>query len=295
MTLIGGIDAGGTSMKLATAIPDGEIIASHRVPTGEPGATLAQVRNWFASQPPIDGLGVAAFGPIRVDRRAPDYGHLLVTSKPGWSHFDLGDALRPITPGPIAIELDVTGAAIAEHQVGAGQGIANFAYVTVGTGVGMGLLAEGTPFPSALHPEAGHIFARRHPADADFAGTCPHHGDCIEGMMSAAAIRARWGVGAEAFDDDHAAWPVLGHYAGALAHAAILVAGVDRVAFGGGIGSRPILARWAIEAFEALVGPYRSVIDARGTAADMIVPASLGDRSGLIGALILAERALHAL
>lgn len=291
MTLLGGIDAGGTTFKLVIGRGPDEVMAEHRVPTTTPDETIAAVRSWFAAQPAISSLGIGAFGPLGLDRTSSDYGHILITTKAGWSGTDLLGALRTITSGPTSIDLDVVAAALAERAQGAGRGIDSFGYVTVGTGIGMGLIVKGVPVGGRTHPEAGHIFVPRASGDDGFAGACAHHRDCVEGLACAAAVRARWGD-PESLGDEHPAWGILGHYLGHLAHAAVMLTGADRIALGGGIGARPILAYHAAKTLERLVGSYDSITMPRGGPAAMIVPAMLGSRSGEVGALLLAERAL---
>lgn len=290
---LGGIDAGGTTFKLMIGTGPDLIEDEHRVPTTRPAETLAAVAAWFAARGPIDAIGIGSFGPVVSDRSSADHGRLLITPKPGWSHVDLVTPLRDALNVPITLESDVVAAAMAEQAWGAARGCRATAYVTIGTGVGVGMLVGGQPAHGLMQAEGGHIFVPIAPVDRAFAGACSHHGACLEGLVSAAAIRARWQCGAEQLADDHDAWRVLGHYVGHLAHLCVMLAGVDRVVLGGGIGTREILAHRARQTMGDLIGTYTSVTAARGGPTGIITPAALGTRSGALGALLLARDALE--
>ncbi|WP_171012735.1 MULTISPECIES: ROK family protein [unclassified Sphingomonas] len=282
-----GIDAGGTSFKLAVASGLDTILAETRIPTTTPAETLARAGRWLAEQGPLAGLGMGAFGPVGIGPGA-SHGRLFVTPKPGWSGVDLIEPLARHVDAPIALDTDVNVAALAEQRLGAGQDVESFAYVTIGTGVGLGLVVGGKAARSRLHPEAGHIFVPHHPARGEFPGACALHGDCVEGMACSAAITARWGVSPDQLPDGHPAWDMLGHYLGHLALNAVLVAGVDRVILGGGIGTRPILAAQVTRSLSRLIGGYGAIAEARGGVETMVRTAALGPGAGTLGALLLA-------
>ena len=192
-TALGAIELGGTRVRCAWGTGAGEVLGFDEGPTGTPEATLARVRAFFASAPAIAALGVAAFGPLELDPEAPRWGHVLATPKPGWSGTPLGPRLREALGVPVALETDVNAAALAEAAAGAARGADPAAYLTVGTGIGLGVVAAGRALHGLLHPEAGHLRLRREPDDG-FAGSCPLHGDCWEGLASGPAVAARWGA-----------------------------------------------------------------------------------------------------
>lgn len=289
--LLGAIEAGGT--KIIAAI--GSAAASRatiRIPTGEPGAAVAAIARFFAGQAePPAAVGVASFGPIDLDRASPGYGHLLKTPKPGWEGFDLAGRLGEVLGVPIALETDVNAAALAEARIGAGAGRGDLAYVTVGTGIGVGLIVNGAPVHGIAHPEGGHLRPRRHPAHQGFAGICPFHGDCLEGLASGPAIAAAWGQPAESLAPDHPAWTVEADYLGQLCTDLILLLAPATIVLGGGVMEHagllaPIRARTA-----ELLGGYGRASDAAALARRIVAPGS-PQAPGLAGAYLIAGERL---
>ena len=198
--LFGGIEAGGTKFVCVVGNGPHDIIDRRRIDTTDPEGTLQECLGFFGSHRGIVAIGIASFGPLELRRSHPDYGRITTTPKPGWSGTDL---IRPFAEQlgvPIVIDTDVNGAALAEVRWGAASGLRNAVYVTVGTGVGGGAVVDGTPVTGLVHPEMGHVSISRLPGD-DFAGVCPFHGDCFEGLASGPAIEARWGRPAELAED----------------------------------------------------------------------------------------------
>jgi fructokinase len=290
---VGGIDAGGTSWRCAIFQGHDNLIARTSFPTTTPEETLAKAIGFFNEQAAqghaVKTIGMACFGPLGVNKAKANWGHILATTKPGWSHTDVAGILARGTNCAIALETDVTAAAFAERAWGAGRGVDNLAYVTVGTGIGAGIIVDGRPIHGAMHPEAGHMRAPRHPDDASFMGSCPFHGDCIEGLASAPAIKERWSIDAADIPDDHPAWDIQAHYLAHLAVNLVLTTAVQRVIFGGGVCARPgLVTKVAVKA-KALLGPYGTA--GEGGAGFEIVPAGLGLDAGLMGAIWLASQA----
>ena len=149
----------------------------------------------------LDALGIASFGPVELRPEHPAYGCITVTPKAGWSGADVVGPFRAALGIPIAFDTDVNGAALAEGRWGAARDVGSFVYLTLGTGIGGGAVVEGRVVRGLVHPEMGHVPVPRRPGDA-FAGVCPFHGDCLEGMASGTAIGARFGRRAETFDDE---------------------------------------------------------------------------------------------
>jgi fructokinase len=236
----------------------------------------------------VDTIGVACFGPLGVNPAQANWGHILSTPKEGWSHTDVAGTLARGTGCAIALETDVTAAAYAERAWGAGKGFDDIAYVTVGTGIGAGIIVGGRPIWGAMHPEAGHMRAPRHPADPSFDGVCRFHGDCIEGLASAPAMKARWKMDAADIPDAHPAWNIQAHYLAHLAVNLVLTTAVRRVIFGGGVCARPGLVAKVDTLAKDLLGPYG--IAAPGGPGFDVVPAGLGLEAGLLGAIWLAQQ-----
>jgi fructokinase len=287
----GGIDAGGTSWRCAIYEGQSKSIARVIFPTTNPVETLARAIGFFQEQAAlghkIQAIGVACFGPLAVNKADPKWGRILGTPKACWAGADVAGALAAGTGCKIEIETDVTAAALAERAWGAGQGLDDVAYVTVGTGIGAGILVNGRPIRGALHPEAGHMRVPRHGNDTAFGGVCAFHGDCIEGLASAPAIKARWGMDAADLPDDHPAWDIQAHYLAHLAVNLVLVSAVRRVIFGGGVCARPGLIDLVAAKARTLIGPYGTA--APNGAGFEIVPAGLGLDAGLLGAIWLAS------
>ena len=293
--VVAGIELGGT--KLCLVVGRGrEIIESRRLPTGLPGESLpvaaAQLEAW-RTRHDAQALGIASFGPIAIDANAAEFGHILSTPKPGWTGTDIVGALAGGFGNRLAIHTDVTAAAMAEGRWGAAQDLRDFVYVTVGTGIGMGVIAGGKPLTGTMHPETGHVRVRRVPGDR-FAGTCPFHGDCLEGLASGSAIAARCGRDATALGPDDPSWAFV---ADALAEAfasMFLTLSTARIIVGGGVGlGQPQLLPDVRRRVVAKLAGYLPFIDDQAIAT-RIVPAALGSDAGPLGALALATTALPA-
>jgi fructokinase len=292
MEKYGGIDAGGTSWRCAIYDERQSPIARLSFPTTTPEETLNKAIAFFTEQADlghsVKQIGLACFGPLGVNPSESNWGQILTTPKLGWSGTDVAGILARGTRCTIKIETDVTAAAFAERAWGAGQGLDDVAYVTVGTGIGAGIIVNGAPIWGAMHPEAGHMRVPRHADDLDFKGVCSFHGDCIEGLASAPAILARWAVDAADLPDHHPAWDLQAHYLAHLAVNLVLIAAVRRVIFGGGVCARPGLIDLAAAKAKALIGPYGTAAPA-GVGFD-VVPAALGLEAGLLGAIWLAQQ-----
>lgn len=292
----GGVDAGGTNFHCLVARSPGEILAETAIPTRDPQSTLAGVAGFFRRQLAqgcaLGGIGVACFGPVDVSANSPSRGRILKTPKVGWSNVNVAAALETLGL-PVWMETDVNAAALAEGEWGAAQGARDFAYVTVGTGIGVGVVVSGAPVHGVLHPEGGHLRAPRHPED-DFPGVCPFHGDCIEGMASAPALRARFGADPAALPNDHPAWEMEAHYLGHLADALLMLLAPSRIVFGGGVMLRAGLVERVRAVLSQLAGGYDSALSRCGGSGGLIAPAALSERAGALGAILGAARSLSA-
>lgn len=293
---IAAVEAGGTKVVAALCDADGTPLEQARIATRDPQATLAEVRDFLDAAQHRHGTaqacGVASFGPLTLDPGAADFAHLRRTPKAGWSGTDLRAMLPAnLRAAPLAIDTDVNAAALAEQRHGAGRGLASVAYVTVGTGIGVGLVLDGRPVHGLLHPEAGHLWPRR-AADDPFPGACPFHGDCVEGLASGPAIEARWGAALDALPPDHRAFDLQADYLGQLAAQVILLAAPERLVFGGGVmAQQALFPRLRARAQHWLGGYVDSPLLSRD---DFIVPPALGTASGLRGAFELGRDALQA-
>ena len=289
-----GVELGGTK-SIAVLAREAEIVDQVTFPTSEPDETLDalsdRLRDW-AGACAFSGLGIASFGPIRLDAAAPEYGRMYATPKPRWSGAPVAEALTVGLECPWLIDTDVNGAALAEYRWGAGRGTTSLCYVTVGTGVGGGLVMGGRPVHGAMHPEIGHLRLRRLAGDR-FAGACPFHGDCVEGLVSGPALAARFGCDPRRVPDQDPRWEAVASDIAELAAAILLTTAAERILIGGSVG----LARVALlDRARALLverqGAYLPFLDAGAAQAIMRTP-ELGGKAGPLGAIALAMAAFE--
>lgn len=289
--LIAGVELGGTKINCILARGPDSIEDEVQIPTTAPEQTLAAVEAVLDRWRGFAGLGIASFGPISIDRSSRSYGHITATPKPGWADSDIAGRLARRTGVPTGFHTDVVGAALAEARWGAAKGLADLAYVTVGTGIGVGLIAGGRPVDGLTHSELGHIRAARYPGDA-WPGTCPFHGDCLEGLAAGPAIAARAGKRADTLAFDDPTWDIVAHALGQLLHTLVLTGVPRRIVMGGGVmvGTAHLFPRVRAAMATSLAGyvslPEVAQVDA------YVVPPGLGDRAGPLGAIVLGEQAL---
>ena len=289
-----GLELGGTKC-IALRAEGQRILDSVSIPTTDPDTTLGAVDElfdrWRRERRP-DALGIASFGPAAVDRRRSDWGFVLNTPKPGWSSTDIAGRYRRLLDVEVGFDTDVNAAALAEARWGGAIATSCNAYVTLGTGIGVGCVVRGNPLHGWLHPEFGHLKARRMPGD-HFKGNCPFHGDCIEGLISGPAIAARSGMPGERIEDSHPVWNGVVHDLGELLVGLILAVSPERISLGGGIAcARPWLAERARRAVIASLGGYLG--DLPKDIDTMIEIATLGSRAGPLGAIALGMTASAA-
>ncbi|OSZ70842.1 fructokinase [Sphingomonas sp. IBVSS1] len=284
--LLAGIEAGGTKFVLAVGHAPDAITARHVIPTRTPAETLAEASAWFAAQGAIAAMGIASFGPVALDRASPRWGHITNTPKPGWADCDLAGHFARSLGVPVGFDTDVNGAALAEAWLGAGRDAGSLAYVTIGTGVGGGLILDGQLVHGAAHPEMGHMLPRRPANDADFPGICPHHGDCLEGLVCGPAIIARWGQPLSGLPADHPGHAIIADYLAQLCHTLIATTAVEIIVLGGGVMNTPGLIDRVRARTDTLGNAYFP-----GTGRHRILPPALADNSGITGALLLAQAA----
>ncbi|WP_295531413.1 ROK family protein [Novosphingobium sp. Chol11] len=286
-----GVELGGTKC-IAVVAQGRDILAQAQWPTGkDAAATLNAVADWLIAakaEHGFDALGIASFGPLCLDCHSADFGKILNTPKPGWAGVDVVRALSGQLGVPVCFDTDVAGAALAEGLWGASVGCGVHVYLTIGTGIGGGVVIGGKPLHGAVHPEIGHIRVRRAVGDA-FAGSCPVHGDCLEGLASGPAIALRAGRPAETIAPTDPVWDNVAHELAELMQMLILTLSPHRIVLGGGVGygQSHLLVRVRKAAAEALNAylPGQTVADLER----VIVPAGLGAEAGVFGALALAQ------
>lgn len=282
--LYGLVEAGGTKFVLGVASDKDNIIATTRIPTTTPSETITAMCEWFAAQGKIDAVGVASFGPLDLDKSSATWGYITATTKPHWSNTDIAGPLKAALGCPVAIDTDVNGAALAESIWGTGQGQRSVLYFTVGTGIGGGAVIDGRILQGLSHPEMGHIRLPRHADDHDFAGACPFHGDCLEGLASGPAIIARWGASLSKLPADHPAHRIIAYYLTQIVVTMQAIFEPDRIIFGGGVMATPgLIDNVRSQAAELGKGYFK------GDPTEVVQLPGLGDKAGLLGALALAQ------
>jgi fructokinase len=290
--LFGAIEAGGT--KFVCAVGTGpEDIRTTRIPTTTPEKTVNQAVGFFGkSKEPIQAIGIGSFGPIDLHLESPDFGMITSTPKPGWQNYNIAGAIAGKLGIPVGFDTDVNAAAMGERRWGAAVGLGDFVYLTVGTGIGGGAVVGGNVLHGMVHPEMGHIRIPHDRARDPFPGICPFHGDCLEGLASGPAIRARWGDVPEKLPEDHEAWALEAHYLALGLVSWICTLSPQRIIMGGGVmRQRHLLPMIRKELLELLNG----YIQARGLIEnidDYVVRPKLGNHSGILGGLVLAETAV---
>jgi fructokinase len=292
--LLGAVEAGGTKFICVIGDESGAIHAETQFPTTAPRETLARARDFLASHGAMKALGIASFGPVTLDPRSANYGFIGPTPKAAWSHVDIvGDLAREFAC-PVGFDTDVNAAALAERRWGAGRDVDNLAYVTVGTGIGAGVLIRGVPLHGLLHPEFGHLRPRRHALDADFIGVCPFHGDCLEGLASGPAILARSGRELQHLDRSHRQWELQADYLGQLCAQLVLAVSPERIIMGGGVMSQERLLPMVRVRMIHWLGGY---VDHPAITMDVdryLVAPGLAGRAGAMGGLALAIAAISS-
>lgn len=286
----GALEAGGTKMVLSWLDENGQMLERLSIPTREPENTMPAMAAFFREHP-IDALGIGCFGPLDLNPASPTYGSITATPKLSWRNYPiLQEFIRQLNV-PAALDTDVNGAALAEVRLGAARGLSSCLYVTVGTGIGGGLIIGGKPVHGLVHPEIGHQLMQPAANDPTPDGFCPYHKHCLEGLAAGPAIEKRWGISAKELPHDHPAWDLETTYLAQMCHNAIMAFSPEKIILGGGVMQQeflfPIIRR---KVLESLGGYVCSPAVDRGLE-DYIVAPGLGVNSGVMGAYLLAQQA----
>jgi fructokinase len=289
--ILGGIEAGGTKWVCAIGSGPDEIRETITFPTTDPEETIARAADFFNGNGALAAVGIGSFGPIDIQRTSPTWGRITTTPKAGWADTEVVAALSAALDLPIALDTDVNAAALGEHRWGAAVGLDTFCYITVGTGIGGGGIANGNLMHGLLHPEVGHMRIPHDRARDPFDGVCPYHGDCLEGLASGDAIRMRWGRLPEKITDERA-WLLEADYLAFGLMNVICALSPQRIIVGGGVMNQPSLLDHVRSRVQALASGYFEAAELRDAIDDYLVRPGLGDQAGVVGALELARRAL---
>lgn len=294
--MYGAIEAGGTKFVCAVGEDVRRIVAREVFPTTTPAQTLGRVAAFFRdaiqAHGHVQAIGIGSFGPIYMHRGSPRYGHIGTTPKVAWRDTDIVGEIERLTGIGVSVDTDVNCALLGEVRHGAGQGQSDAIYLTVGTGIGGGVMVNGAIVHGFAHPEIGHMLLPRLPDDLEFAGTCPfHRGACVEGLASGPAMQQRWGVAAEDLPPDHAAWSLEGRYLATLCANLLLTTAPRRIIMGGGVMQQGHLFSIVRRELTARLNGYIDFAAGGIDPSMLIVPALLGSDAGISGCFELAKDA----
>lgn len=292
--LFGGIEGGGTKFVCMVATDPQNIIDEVRFPTTTPAETIEQAVAFFekyAGTNDLAAIGMASFGPVDLDPASPTYGSVTTTPKPGWAFTDTISRLRQAIGVPVAFELDVNAAAFGEYYWNAENHLLDpLVYITIGTGIGAGVIVHGKLVHGLVHPEAGHMRIPHDWRTDPYAGSCPYHGDCFEGLACGPAIQQRWGQRGEMLPSTHPAWDLEAGYIALALNNTICSLSPKRIVLGGGVMQQPGLLGLIQQKVQRLLNNYiHSPTILEGIEEYIVLP-SLGNRSGVLGAIALARQ-----
>lgn len=293
--LFGGIEAGGTKFVCAVGTGPNDLRAEIRFPTTTPAENLTLCISFFQEQATkyggVTAVGIASFGPVDPNPDSPTFGYITTTPKPGWANTDFAGAIGRALAAPVGFDTDVNGAALGEWRWGAAQGLDTFIYLTIGTGIGGGVMVNGRLLHGLIHPEMGHIPLPHDWAADPFPGRCPYHGDCLEGMASGPAIADRWGQPGGDLPPDHPAWDLEAHYLALALHSFICTLSPQRIIMGGGVMAQPQIFPLLRQKVQASLRGYVQHTAVLEKIDSYIVPPALGAQAGVAGAIALAQEA----
>lgn len=293
MAVIAAVEAGGTKFICGLGTEEGKIIEKINIPTTNPEETMQKVIEYFKDKK-FDVMGIGSFGPIDPVKGSKTYGYITKTPKPYWSDYNMIGELKKHYDVPMEFDTDVNGAALAESWWGAGTGLKNLVYITVGTGIGAGAVVNGTMLQGLTHPEMGHIFLKRHPEDK-FEGRCPFHKDCLEGMAAGPAIEDRWGKKGQELMDKDEVWELEAYYLAQALVNYILILSPQRIIMGGGVMKQQQLFPLIRKNVQKFLNNYVYKKEILEEIDKYIVYPGLGDDAGFIGSIALGKIALDSL
>lgn len=294
--LVGGIEAGGTKFVCAVGTGPEDIREEIRFATTTPEKNIAQCIAYFEAQEAMFGklaaVGIGSFGPVDPNPASPTFGYVTTTPKPHWANTNFAGPVASALNVPVGFDTDVNLAALSEGLWGAAQGLDTFIYLTIGTGVGGGVVVNGNLLHGLIHPEMGHIPLPHDWEKDPYAGKCPYHGDCLEGMTAGPAIEDRWGVKGQDLGVDHPAWELEAHYLALALQSFICTLSPQRIILGGGVMDQtqifPMLRQRVQDSLNGYV-QHSAIIEDIDS---YIVPPKLGNKAGVLGAFALAQQML---
>jgi fructokinase len=281
---LGALEAGGTKMVCAIGNENGEILERISIPTETPDITMPKLISYFADRE-IEALGIGCFGPIDLNRDSDTYGYITTTPKLAWKNYNIVKAFQDALKVPVGFDTDVNGSALGEATWGITKGLENSMYITIGTGIGTGIITNGKLLHGMLHPEGGHLLLSRHPKDS-FEGTCPYHKTCLEGLASGPAIEARWGEKGTELAERREVWELEAYYIAQALVDYIMVISPQRIVIGGGVMHQEHLMPLIREEVKRQLAGYIDTKELLNMDQYVVLP-SLNDNQGIMGALKL--------
>lgn len=282
---LGALEAGGTKMVCAIGNEKGEIFERISIKTETPEKTMPQLIRYFKDKD-IVALGIGCFGPIDLNRGSETYGYITTTPKLAWVNCNIVGSLQEALNVPVGFDTDVNGSALGEATWGIARGLDSSMYITIGTGVGAGVIINGKLLHGMLHPEGGHILLSKHPKDL-FEGTCPYHKTCLEGLAAGPAIEARWRKGGSELANQPEVWELEAYYIAQAIVDYILVLSPQRIILGGGVMHQEHLMPLIRGEVSRQLGGYIKTKELSDMEHYLVLP-SLNDNQGIMGALKLA-------
>jgi fructokinase len=283
--LYGALEAGGTKMVMAIGNENGEILEQVSIPTEAPAVTVPKMIDYYKDKD-IKALGIGCFGPVDLDRTSDTYGYITSTPKTAWVNYDIVGNIKKGLNIPIGFDTDVNASALGEATWGSMKGLPSGIYITIGTGIGVGVYQNGGLLHGNLHPEAGHILLGKHPEDT-FEGVCPYHKNCLEGLASGPSIERRWNKKAIELKDNPKVWEMEAYYIAQGIVNYILTLAPHRIVLGGGVMHQEQLFSLIRSKVAELLNGYVKTKELSHPE-DYIVPAALKDNQGIMGCLRLA-------
>jgi fructokinase len=289
--MFGAIEAGGTKFVCAAGSGPSDL-ETIQIPTTTPADTLERALEFFRPfRGELRAVGIACFGPVDLQPDSETYGYITSTPKAGWRNTDVAGCIRRSLDVPVGFDTDVNGAALGEARWGAAQGLCDFLYLTVGTGIGGGAMVHGEVLHGMMHPEMGHIRVPHDAVQDPYPGCCPFHGDCLEGLASGPAIQARWGMNASELPADHAGLALEARYLALGLSNWVCTLSPRRIVLGGGVMQQTLLFPMIRAELLRLLNGYIQAREITEHVDRFVVPAMLGSRAGVLGSLVLAEQA----
>ena len=292
--MFGAIEGGGTKFVCAVGTGPDDLVVT-QFPTTSPEATIHSALTFLKERSGgrLQAVGIGSFGPVDLRPSSTTFGYVTSTPKPGWQNFNFAGAVRNGLDVPVGFDTDVDAAALGEARWGAAQSISDFLYLTVGTGIGAGVIVNGQILHGLVHPEVGHIRIPHNRQRDPYPGCCPFHGDCLEGLACGPSMEKRWGKPARELPIDHPAWALEAHYLALGLANWVCTLSPKRMILGGGVMQQQSLFPLVRAELIRLLNGYVRSTELIENIERYVVPPKLGNRAGIAGALVLAEQAYH--